>query len=372
MRYSPHPIQDLFKRCGHSSLRVLGSLNPCTVPDRFDPALLVTLTDRRRFPQLHCSDEAMAIQIILYDRPDPSRMQYLSLAPMSLALGDKADFGRWDPAVDSLEEEDEREKRKRKMLVEKLKLHTVVSRPPSQKELLLPLTIDQVNCSSELNDVLQRNTGMIGTRLKRGLSVSERVVESANDLWDYLYIGLCYILTWIRPVAARLFIVGLMSHRVAAELVLRLLNWRPQSTALKDVSATAQQVDIRLQQFCYWPIQYLTLRRRKATWESVTNSHPEYIRFYNSLWLVANDVIIGIALGSYIVENSTFVASQVDKVISAWSIEGLRDMISWLMEWPGGLKLNNELAEFLGDLFIWVIDHWAGKSMLLGWTQLTE
>jgi phosphatidylinositol glycan class Q protein len=32
------------------------------------------------------------------------------------------------------------------------------------------------------------------------------------------------------------------------------------------------------------------------------------------------------------------------------------------MGWPGGLKLNTELADFLGDLFIWVIDYWAGMS----------
>jgi phosphatidylinositol glycan class Q protein len=32
------------------------------------------------------------------------------------------------------------------------------------------------------------------------------------------------------------------------------------------------------------------------------------------------------------------------------------------MDWPAGLKLNNELAAFLGDLFLWVIEHWAGKS----------
>ena len=40
-------------------------------------------------------------------------------------------------------------------------------------------------------------------------------------------------------------------------------------------------------------------------------------------------------------------------------------MISWLMGWPGGLKLNTELAAFLGDLFLWVIDYWAGMFVLL-------
>jgi len=141
-----------------------------------------------------------------------------------------------------------------------------------------------------------------------------------------------------------------------------VLEWRPRpdSAALKDVSATAQQVDIRLQQFCYWPIQYLTLRKRKDDWESVNDRHPDYIRFYNSLWLVANDVIIGIAIGSYIIDNATWVAWQINTLLSGWTVDGLRDMISWLMDWPAGLKLNTEMAVFLGDLILWVIDCWKG------------
>lgn len=39
-------------------------------------------------------------------------------------------------------------------------------------------------------------------------------------------------------------------------------------------------------------------------------------------------------------------------------------MINWLMGWPAGLKLNNDLAKFLGDLFLWVINYWAGMFLL--------
>jgi phosphatidylinositol glycan class Q protein len=294
-------------------------------------------------------------------------MQYLSLTPIALALGDKITSEQWDTAFAKHEAEEEQRRKKKAMLVEKLKLHKVINHPPTQKEMALPMLIEQVNCSSELDSLLQKNIGMIGRRMKRALSVSERVVESANNLWDYVYEVAWYLLTvWVWPVAARLFVFGLMAHRIAAEYILRLLDWRmsPDAPALKDISATAQQIDIRLQQFCYWPMQYLTLRKRKASWGSITNSHPEYIRFYNSLWLVANDVIMGIALGSFIIENSSLVAAQVDTIFSAWSIEGLRRMISWLTGWPppGGLKLNTELATFLGDLFLWVIEYWAGKA----------
>ncbi|KAF2084561.1 N-acetylglucosaminyl transferase component Gpi1 [Saccharata proteae CBS 121410] len=364
-RNSPYPMDYILDRCGHASIQVLGSLNPQEPPTSFNPSSLVAYTSTSsRFPELYCpQDSGLTVQVILFDRPNPTRMQYLSLTQMSLALADKPEkAGKGIPPLDGIDAEEEQERMRKQKLVEKLKMHTVVKHVPTQKELSLPEIVDQANCCYEIAELLHKNRGLIGTRTKRALSVSERVVESATTLWDYIWVALWHILyVWIYPVAAQLFILGLIAHRIAGELILRVLDWRllPHSAALKDVSATAQQVDIRLQQFCYWPIQYLTLRRRKSNWQSITSSHPEYIRFYNSLWLVANDVIIGIALGSYIIENADFVASQVDVVLTAWSIEGLRRMISWLMDWPAGLKLNNELAAFLGDLFLWVIDYWA-------------
>lgn len=147
-------------------------------------------------------------------------------------------------------------------------------------------------------------------------------------------------------------------------MLLLVLEWRPRPhyAALKDISATAQQVEIRLQQFCYWPMQYVTLRQRKIDWASVNTGHADYIRFYNSLWLVANDVIIGIALGSYIIDNAAWVSDQISLLLSTYTVEALQTSISWLMGWPAGLKLNNELGAFLGDLFLWVIDYWCSMS----------
>jgi phosphatidylinositol N-acetylglucosaminyltransferase subunit Q len=306
----------------------------------------------------------VTVQIILFDRPNPNHMQFFSLAPISLALGDKpSKIVKGFPPSDGVEAQEEKEREQKRILVEKLRQHTVVRHPHTQKETLLPVIVDQINCSYELNSLLQRNISLVGRRTRRALSVSERVVESANNLWAWIYLGLRHVAkVWVYPVLAQLFILGLMAHRIAGEILLRVLDWRllPDYAALKDVSATAQQVDIRLQQFCYWPVQHITLRRRKQTWQSITNSHPEYIRFYNSLWLVANDVIIGIALGSYIIENAEYVATQLDHIIETWTIDGLQRMITWLMDWPAGLKLNTELATFLGDLFLWVIDYWAG------------
>ncbi|TVY41486.1 N-acetylglucosaminyl-phosphatidylinositol biosynthetic protein [Lachnellula occidentalis] len=361
-RNASHPIARIYELCGRPSMEVLGLANSPQVEVEV-LQIHASKGPRLRMPQISCA-RASTVQIIMFERPLPNRMQYISLNPISLALGDKAEKTNHAPgSVDAEEEKEEMKNRARtKHLVEKLRLHTVSIHPPSQKEQALPRIVNQINCSFELNKLLQKNISLVGRRSRRSLSVSERVVESATGMRDFVLVALWRVMIlYIYPIIRRGFILGLVCHRFTAEALLLVLEWRakPDYAALKDISATAQQVEIRLQQFCYWPVQYITLRKRKNDWESVTTSHPDYIRFYNSLWLVANDVIIGIALGSYIIDNSAWVAESISEFLSLYSIAVLRRTIAWLMDWPAGLKLNNELAAFLGDLFLWVIDHWS-------------
>ncbi|EGZ69037.1 Gpi1-domain-containing protein [Neurospora tetrasperma FGSC 2509] len=364
LRNAPHPVSRIYEQCGKSSISVLGVSNTPDTVEVDSSWIRVTIAPKQRVPSVTCA-RASSIQIILFERPLPGRMQYMSLNPIALALGDKHDGFRQDFA-DSGEEDDEKRERlsketKRK-LVEKLKQHSVIKRIPSPKERALATIVNQINWAWELEKLLQQNVSRIGTRPKRALSVSERVVESATTARDMVLVWLWELITiYVLPVIKKVFVLGLMAHRVVAEMLLRILEWRlrPRYAALKDISATAQQVEIRLQQFCYWPMQYVTLRMRKNDWASVTTSHPDYIRFYNSLWLVANDVIIGMAFGSYIIENAGWVADEISRLLTTYTVEALQSSISWLMGWPAGLKLNTELAAFLGDLFLWVIEYWA-------------
>lgn len=352
-------------------MHVLGTTNSEHPPTTFKASdLYVTNSPSCKVPQIYCPPEAnLSVQVIMFHRPHPTRMEYMSLDPISLALGDKTSKAEGpDATSNKIETEGRPDKAQSARMVEKLKLHTVVKHVPSQKEQALPLIVNQVNCAYEMGKLMEKNSHLIGIRTKRSMSVSERMVESATTLWDFIVLGVSHVFwQWVWPVITRAFVIGLVFHRTVAEMVLQVLEWRarPDAAAVKDISATAQQVDIRLQQFCYWPIQYVKLRQRKDNWESVTTSHPDYIRFYNSLWLVANDVIIGIALGSYIIDNANWVAFQINTVLSDWTVEGLQRTISWLMDWPAGLKLNNELAAFLGDLFLWVIENWAGMHASL-------
>lgn len=363
-RNASHPMNRIFQLCGQSSMHVLGLVNTPEV-DIEPLQMRATTSPEFKRPRILC-EKASTIQIIMFERPAPHRMQYISLDPISLALGDESEKTmRTLGSVDAEEEKEEQRKWKRtKGLIESLKLHTVIKRSPSQKELALPWIVNQINCSSEMNMLLQKNISLVRRRPGRSLSVSEMVVESATTMRDLVLMTIWQLISlYIYPVLRRAFIIILLGHRIIAEGLLLLLEWRakPDYAALKDISATAQQVEIRLQQFCYWPMQYMTLRKRKDDWESVTTSHPDYIRFYNSLWLVANDVIIGMALGSYIIDNSAWVAESISQILSKYTVAALQRTITWLMDWPAGLKLNTELAAFLGDLFLWVIEHWSSK-----------
>ena len=366
-RDAPHPTKQIFGLCGHSWMAVLGTVNPPTISTTFDPTHLQAYTQSLSpFPRIFCPVERnITVQVVVFQRPEPHQMQYMSLTPIPLVLGDKLVTVTSTSSLSvPREPEEEEELEQRAKLLEKLKLHTVIRHTPSRKETQLPTILTQINCSKELSILVKKNIHLIRGRQRRTPSVSQQVVKTATNVWIYILMVIWHVFaTRVYPLVTQAFTVALIAHRLVAEVILRVLEWRfkQDSAALKDVSATAQQIDIRLQQFCYWPMQWLTLQKRKDDWESVTDRHPDYIRFFNSLWLVANDVIIGIALGSYIIDNADWVAWQINAVLNEWTVDGLRDMILWLMDWPAGLKLNTELAKFLGDLFLWVIDVWKGR-----------
>lgn len=351
-------------------MHVVGVVNG-PEPSDVDPSWVraTTADPGYRIPRIRCA-KASSVQVILFKRPNPVKMQFFSLNPIPLALEDESIKVVVPPgSIEAKDEEEEKRKREQKQkMVGKLKLHSITQHTPSAKEKALARVINQINWSWEIEKLVHKNVALIGTRPRRTLSVSERVVESANTMKNFVLLALWQLMIlYAWPVVKRIFVLLLLMHRATAEVSLRILEWRakPHHAALKDLSATAQQIEIRLQQFCYWPIQYVKLRLRKNDWYSVNTSHPEYIRFYNSLWLVANDVIIGIALGSYIIENADWMAHQINVLLAKYSVEFLRTSITWLMGWPAGLKLNSELGAFLGDLFLWVIDYWASCVVVL-------
>ncbi|KAJ2999429.1 hypothetical protein HDV02_002914 [Globomyces sp. JEL0801] len=104
-----------------------------------------------------------------------------------------------------------------------------------------------------------------------------------------------------------------------------------------------------------------------------------YIGFFNTLWLIANDIIIGIALKTVILERNSEISNWLKMILKVMVYEfklsdWIVSQIVWLGDKPAGLKLNSELGSFVGILFQWMIYAWKGKDTteftLVGFTNI--
>lgn len=240
-RKSHHSLSRIFDLCGGAPLQALGVVNEKPGEQFMSQYIHVFTHKSTPYPQIFCpSSSGVALQVILYDRPHPRRMQYLSLEPISLALSERSS------AIEQAETDEEkaelRAKQRKAVLVEKLKQHSVARPAQTVMEDSLPKILDQINCSYEMKMLLQGNVALLGTwtRSRRSLSVSERVVESAQSLWQILLHLLVKGLKLLWPLITRCFILFILFIRLLAESFLRVLEWRlrPEFAALKDISAT--------------------------------------------------------------------------------------------------------------------------------------
>ncbi len=156
------------------------------------------------------------------------------------------------------------------------------------------------------------------------------------------------------PIIRNVVTPMLILMRWLAEGILLILN-HPIifGSSLKHFSWTLQQVDLRLHQYCFMPSQISTFRRDG----SMERRNLDYLSFFNVIWLVANDLIIGWAFGKLVLEHEVYFARNFELLFRA-GIRGMRSLTHWLMEGPGGLKLNDQLDNFLGELFLWLLDVW--------------
>jgi phosphatidylinositol glycan class Q protein len=78
--------------------------------------------------------------------------------------------------------------------------------------------------------------------------------------------------------------------------------------------------------------------------DNVSRLIPSAPSFFNTVWLILNDVILGLALGGFLRDNADaladLLATHVERACTADVVRAL----AWLDNWPAGLKLNTELS----------------------------
>ncbi|KAI9056489.1 Gpi1-domain-containing protein [Trametes sanguinea] len=123
----------------------------------------------------------------------------------------------------------------------------------------------------------------------------------------------------------------------------------------RELSTTADQLDVRIEQGIYVTGELPHVYHDKA--RTVT-SISKYIKFHNCVWLVLNDVIIGVAFGSFLCENRQILAAWLEYVLQYYLVHRMELALLWLNNWPAGLKLNTELSQFYCHSLIGVVSAW--------------
>lgn len=126
--------------------------------------------------------------------------------------------------------------------------------------------------------------------------------------------------------------------------------------SLSQVSATVEQLVLRLAQITSFSSSAASLRklqRRGDLPPSVLSAR--YVDTWNGLWLIANDLILGWATGTLLMQNSDLLSAWLTPFVDSWMVQSLKGACHWLDDWPAGLKLNTQLSWFYRDMYVGLI-----------------
>jgi phosphatidylinositol glycan class Q protein len=84
----------------------------------------------------------------------------------------------------------------------------------------------------------------------------------------------------------------------------------------------------------------------------------QYIEFYNTLWIILNDLIIGIALRQFLRQDRQAFLHLFNLAFEDKAAHKTQQILLWLDSWPAGLKLNTELSRFYSHSFMGLIALW--------------
>ncbi|CCF56711.1 hypothetical protein KAFR_0B04150 [Kazachstania africana CBS 2517] len=283
----------------------------------------------------------MFCNVLEFEAPKLNLMQFFSLDPISLALPEKELHNSKKVTLDNV----------KKIMYHKSYFNFSGNLPQSIN--LLNLYYTHLNAFSEKYSHL---------------------IIGENRLSEKLFSILlkCYQHSFLSRVTSRLLFYLLMSLCFIAQNIYLLLHW--SYFPIVTISATLQQIDLRCQQIAYFPVQYLkinknvTIRKALPRFRSYSEAsaslrselpckfYPDYIRLYNTIWLIVNDVSFGLIIGAILHDQHDQLVNIVASSIQFCCYDSIKKITIFLSNNPFGIKLNEELASFLSELFLWIIE----------------
>ncbi len=115
---------------------------------------------------------------------------------------------------------------------------------------------------------------------------------------------------------------------------------------------TVNQLRLRLSQITHWPSSARRLRElRKQNLAPVSTLAADYITLWGGVWLIANDLVLGNAVGNLLLQVTPELSERLKGFLQLHLDQSVDEVLRWLTTWPLGLKLNTELSLFFGDLY---------------------
>ncbi|KAF8984045.1 phosphatidylinositol N-acetylglucosaminyltransferase subunit gpi1 [Entomortierella lignicola] len=206
---------------------------------------------------LHCCGfgyNNVSSEIIFYKQPDPRSFQFLSLDPLILDISKiNASGALFDAAMSPKAAQ----RRTRSSMGHSRSFMSSSGRTVTDD---MNVTLQQINSSYKMEHAIHAKAKNLLRRRARSRSMSEAVRESAVDLSIRVRSRLAVTATtlWpmIQPFTIRPLMVILFVLRMLVEISLWSLNWKFPAwafngIAIKDMTTTGQQIDLRLQQIQY-------------------------------------------------------------------------------------------------------------------------
>ncbi|KAJ1668052.1 pig-Q [Coemansia sp. RSA 1646] len=139
---------------------------------------------------------------------------------------------------------------------------------------------------------------------------------------------------------------------------LHLVDMKIAGYEFKRFSAVGQQLGFVLRRATYLIEQWRASYYSKQPVRGRRQHNAQYASFWNSVWVIALDIMLGCVLGALLIMHSHAASDLIVSRQKRHTITSLEETIGWLRGWPAGLKLNNGLDGFLAELFLWLIHFW--------------
>ncbi|GHJ85450.1 hypothetical protein NliqN6_1852 [Naganishia liquefaciens] len=268
---------------------------------------------------------AMNHQYIIYKSPNTDRLRFYSLQPSNPQSAGKAMGNR-----------------------------SVYSSSQKMQELYdrYDRPVQSENSTNSHYDYLGRTIALINTThyVRTGSSTRQKTLAPKSSPTEG---GENKLATTPAAVSSAVAGVEIAPLKMVSLSLLSACKNRVLALALS--SAMSRQVLRRLREMSHFSTEWTAIRSGDTGLEEKSR---RYISFYNTVWLIANDLIIGWTISSILSEQSVTLENTANQAFQRLFMWNIMDGLRWLDDWPVGLKLNTPLSRLFCETYIGMANIW--------------